>query len=323
MPEEQVHDPAEQQVQEPASAQSLPSNLGLKVAAILLVVAAGISSTYAWLEHRSVQQQAASHDELKASLSQARSQIDGLTAKLNALNTVPALAPTEAPASATASPTPESARPRAVKHASQKRQRVQATEDPRWKQVEAELAEHQKQINEHQKEIQSTQESVQNTRTELEGSLKSTRDELSGSIAKTHDELVALEKKGERNYYEFDLLKSKHFQMAGPIGISLRKANTKRDYCDLEMIVNDNQLAKKHVNLYEPVLFYPEGYSQPLELVINQIGKNAVHGYVSEPKYKPAELATNRGQPAQSASSSQGETSKTAVNLQRRAKPQQ
>ena len=34
--------------------------------------------------------------------------------------------------------------------------------------------------------------------------LVSTRTELQGSIAKTHDEIVVLQRKGERNYYEFD-----------------------------------------------------------------------------------------------------------------------
>ena len=102
---------------------------------------------------------------------------------------------------------------------------------------------------------------------------------------------MALEKKGERHYSEFSLQKSKQFQKAGPISISLRKSNTKHEYCDLVMMVNDSEVSKKHVDLYEPVLFYPEGFSQPLEVVINSIGKDAARGYISEPKYKSSELA--------------------------------
>jgi len=48
--------------------------------------------------------------------------------------------------------------------------------------------------------------------------LVSTRTELQGSIAKTHDEIVVLQRKGERNYYEFDIDKSKQFSHTGPVG---------------------------------------------------------------------------------------------------------
>jgi hypothetical protein len=70
----------------------------------------------------------------------------------------------------------------------------------------------------------------------------------------------------------------------------LRKANTKHEYADLELMVDDFKVSKKHVNIYEPVVFYSADRKAPVELVINSIGKNHIHGYVSEPKYKGAEL---------------------------------
>jgi hypothetical protein len=70
------------------------------------------------------------------------------------------------------------------------------------------------------------------------------------------------------------------------VGISLRKTNSKHEYCDLEMLVNDQELSRKHINLYEAVMLYPEGYPQAIELVINHIDKDSIHGYVSEPKYR-------------------------------------
>ena len=57
------------------------------------------------------------------------------------------------------------------------------------------------------------------------------------------------------------------------------------------MLVDDREITRKHVNLYESITFYPEGYPQPLELVINRIDKDSVHGYVSEPKYRSTEQA--------------------------------
>jgi len=59
-------------------------------------------------------------------------------------------------------------------------------------------------------------------------------------------------KKGERSYYKFDLDKSGHFQRDGPVGVLLRKANTKHEYADLEMLVDDFAVSKKHVNIITP-----------------------------------------------------------------------
>src|SRR6266704_3199669 len=143
------------------------------------------------------------------------------------------------------------------------------------------------------KEMKDTQDQVAKNRTDLEGNLSSTRDELNGSIAKTHDELVVLQKRGERNYFEFDLAKSKQFQRFGPLTLSLRRAYAKHMNYDMSMVVDDNQLSKKRVNLYEPIWIHTENESQPVQVVVNKISKNFVHGYISAPKYKPSDLAAS------------------------------
>ena len=101
---------------------------------------------------------------------------------------------------------------------------------------------------------------------------------------------MALARKGERNYYEFDLNQSKQFTREGPISVSLRKANAKHVYADLELRVDDAQLTKKHVNMFEPVMLYASESKQPVELVINQVGKDRIHGYISTAKYKASDL---------------------------------
>src|SRR5260370_14938734 len=155
-------------------------------------------------------------------------------------------------------------------------------------------------LEEQQKQLKDTQDAVAKNRADLEGNLNSTRDELNGSIAKTHEELVALAKRGERSYFEFDLAKSKQFQRVGPLTLSLRKADTKHRSYDLQMVVDDNSLTKKNVNLYEPIWIHTENGSQPVQVVVNRVEKNFVHGYVSAPKYKPSELAvsSSAGTPA-------------------------
>ena len=75
------------------------------------------------------------------------------------------------------------------------------------------------------RQLKETQDLVAKNQRELDWSLNATRDELNGSIAKTHEELVALAKRGERTYFEFDLAKSKEFQRFGPLPLSLRKAD--------------------------------------------------------------------------------------------------
>jgi len=223
-------------------------------------------------------------------LKDTRAQVSALTAKLDEL------VKSQQPEMPAAQAAPEDDPPvivRSIKPApataSAKHGRAVVTHskqrtDPHWKKVQAQLDAQGKQIDEQGKQLESTRQEIASTRTDLEG-----------SIARTHDDVVVLQKKGERNYFEFDLDKSKNFHPTGPVGISLRKANTKQGYADLKLMVDDQELSKKHLNLYEPVVFYPSEERQPVELVINSITKNHVHGYISSPKYKASELAGGSG----------------------------
>jgi len=162
----------------------------------------------------------------------------------------------------------------------------------------------QTQLTAQQRRLKETQDLVAKNHKELEFSLNSTRDELNGSIARTHEELVALARRGERSYFEFDLSKSKEFHRFGPLPLSLRKTDTKHSSFDMAMIVDDNQLMKKKVNLYEPIWIHTENESQPVQVVVNRVTKDFVHGYISAPKYRPSELATTGASTASSVASS-------------------
>ena len=78
----------------------------------------------------------------------------------------------------------------------------------------------------------------------------------------------------------------------GPFSLRLKKANDKHQYADMELIVDDRNLSQKHINLYQPVMFYTPDSPQPVEVVINNISKDHVHGYVSAPKYRQSELTS-------------------------------
>ena len=217
--------------------------------------------------------------------------MQAMTEKLNALTPAPASAPATAVAPLP-EPEPVASKPAPVKPA---KKRVVAeskrADDPRWGQIQMKLEDQEKQIAGTREQIAGTREQLDKTREDMDSKLGSTRDELNGSIAKTHDEVVALQKLGQRNYFEFQLDKSKQFQRVGPISLSLRKADLKKKSYDLMMMVDDQQLQKKNVNLYEPLRVSPAERGQPIELVVIGIHKDQIKGYISEPKYKLSELA--------------------------------
>lgn len=164
-----------------------------------------------------------------------------------------------------------------------------ARRDPRVDQLQSKLAG-------QEKELASTRNQLDETRRELEARLGSSHDELSGSIARTHDELQELKLRGERNFYEFDLTKNKGFTRVGPLGLSLRKADTKRKSYQVKLRLDDQELEKKNVNLFEPILLSAPDSSQPLQLVVNDISKDRIRGYVSELKVKQPAVAQSRSQ---------------------------
>jgi len=49
-------------------------------------------------------------------------------------------------------------------------------------------------------------------------------------------------------------------------------------------------MQKKSINLFEPIWINMDDRPQPVQLVVNQISKDQIQGYISEPKYKKSEL---------------------------------
>jgi len=272
-----------QEVSPPAPAH----NRCLLVAVLFFLATTVGSAIYLVDQRREARRLTATYDQMSVARNQAQSQLEEMTAKLRTLSAPPATpeaqaVPPETAPQAVAKTTPKARRQRAGR-ATEKRA---PAEDSRWKQMQAELAAHQKQID-------TTRQDIDRARVDMEGRLTSTRDDLNQSIARNHKELVALVKRGEKNYFEFDVVKSKRFSRVGPLSLSLRKAHTKRQYCDLKLIVDDVEIEKKHVNLHEPFLLYPADYSYPLEVVINHIAKSQARGYVSVPKYRQSQLAVS------------------------------
>ncbi len=245
----------------------------LIVAVVAMLVVAGLAIGYGYRQQTMVGHLTAQESMANATISEMQGQLNTVTAKLNDVTAAQQAAAEAQAKEAAARANGKTAGGKGTPTASKRLKEIQAK------------------IDDQQKQLKETQDQVAKNRADLEGSLSSTKDELNGSIARTHEELVTLAKRGERSYFEFDLTKSKQFQRVGPLTLSLRKADTKRKSYDLQMIVDDNRLTKKNVNLYEPIWIHTENESQPVQVVVNRVDKNLVHGYVSAPKYKPSELA--------------------------------
>ena len=271
----------------------------LVILSVVLFGAAIFAGAYAIQQNSAVADLKQQNIAASTTTQQLKGQIDALTTKIAQMTTPPAAPAADQATNATA----PNGKPVA--------KRTSGVPDRRMKQMQAQLADEQKQLKQ-------TQADLETAKSDLEGKLGSTRDELNGSIARTHDELVSLEKRGERQYYEFDLGKSKQFQREGPIQVSLRKADAKHQSYDLMMLVDDHQLSKKKVDLYEPIWLHQGDMPQPVQVVVNKIDKDHIHGYVSAPRYKESELSANAAQQTGNAgtnsSSSPTSTSPTNTN---------
>ena len=118
--------------------------------------------------------------------------------------------------------------------------------------------------------------------------LKSTQGDLgvqSGLIATNGNELAALKLRGERNYTDIKLGKTKKPVKFADITLMLKNVDPKKNKYTVEVMADDKLTEKKDKNINEPVQFYTaKGGHIPYELVINQVNKNEIVGYLATPK---------------------------------------
>lgn len=244
----------------------------VSLVAALAIAGGGVG--YAVHEHHAASNLAQQNQKVTAQLNATQGQLAATHGKLNVL-----AAKVDNLEAARQKPSPDVYAPGVSRRSAVRRPRVNPY-DARFKKMQSQL--------------DAQGQEIDQTRNDLAGA----RTELTGGIAKNHDQLVVLQRKGEENYFEFDITKNKQYLRAGPLNVRLRKANVKHQYADLMLIVDDRDVTQKHVNLYQPVMFYTPDSPRPVEVVINSITKNHIHGYVSAPKYRQSELnAMANGQP--------------------------
>jgi len=136
-------------------------------------------------------------------------------------------------------------------------------------------------------EVAKTQSDLASTVAQLT-SMRGDLTNTNSVIARNHDELVLLEHKGDRNYYEFTLVKGQR-KPVGTISLELKKADAKKNRFTLNVLADDKTYEKKDRNVNEPLQFYAGKQPMLYEVVVNAVsGKNTITGYLSVPKNAPA-----------------------------------
>src|SRR6266851_2201876 len=135
------------------------------------------------------------------------------------------------------------------------------------------------------KDIEATKSDLEATKGKLERSLGD-MNVMSGLIAHNRDDLEDLRRRGDRNYYEFTLQRSKTAQRVGPVQMSLNKTDPKKAKYTLTVVADDKTIDKKYKTSGEPVQFYVKGSARmaPYEIVVFDVGKNQITGYLATPK---------------------------------------
>jgi multidrug efflux pump subunit AcrA (membrane-fusion protein) len=172
------------------------------------------------------------------------------------------------------------------------------------KAAEARLAEEQKeQISQVNGEVANVKTDVGGVKTDVastKADLAATQSKLqgaigdlgvqSGLIAHTRDDLETLKHKGDRNYFEFTLVRGAKPEPVSTVSLQLRKTDPKRGKFTLNVTADDKTIEKKDRNVAEPIQFYSGRDRMLFELVIWTVDKNKATGYLSTPKNAPVPI---------------------------------
>ena len=190
------------------------------------------------------------------------------------------------------------AKSEAEKFADRKASELEAEQKRQAQQVASQFTEVEKANSTANAKIENVNGEVTNVKTQV-ASTKSELDKTisnlnkvtgdlgvtSGYVATNGKELAALKRLGERNIFEFNLAQSKTPQKVGDITLLLKKTDPKRNKYTLEVYADDKMTEKKDKGINEPIQFYvAKAGRQPYEIVVNEVRKQFVKGYLATPK---------------------------------------
>jgi flagellar basal body-associated protein FliL len=264
---------------------------------LVVVVALAGANLYSYLRMNKMQDQisdlqsssSAQFSTLQAASTEARAaaqqRIEVLQLELEGARKQAALAVGQAKADAQKHATELASRLEAEQHRQQEVFNTQLTAVQTG--AEAKFQSVDKDVDAVRSEVASARTEIQNTIADLQRA-RGDMGVMSGLIATNGKELDALKALGERHYFEFNLAKTKEHQKIGNVAVKLKKADVGRNKFTLELIADDKRVEKKDKTINEPVQFYAFGYQQPLEMVVNEVQKDRIKGYLAVPKIQTA-----------------------------------
>jgi hypothetical protein len=132
-------------------------------------------------------------------------------------------------------------------------------------------------------DISATKKDLETTKSKLTSTIGDLGVQ-SGLIARNQQELEVLKHQGDRNIIDLHLTKSKTPTRVGTIQTRLTKTDPKKSKYTMMVVVDDKEIEKRDKTAMEPVQFYVKGVSRPYEIVVFDVTKDKVNGYLSMPK---------------------------------------
>jgi hypothetical protein len=141
-------------------------------------------------------------------------------------------------------------------------------------------------------DVASTKADLETTKAKLQGTIGDLGVQ-SGLIANTREDLEVLKHKGDRNYYEFTLLRGAKPQPVSTVSLQLKKVDPKKGKFTMNVTADDKTIEKKDRNVAEPIQFYSGRDHLLFELVVWTVDRNKATGYLSTPKNAPVPVTAN------------------------------
>lgn len=141
-------------------------------------------------------------------------------------------------------------------------------------------------------DVDATKADLASTKAQLQSAVG----DLTGQkelIATTRSDLEVLKHKGDRNYYEFTLVRGAKPQAISTVSLQLKKTDSKRGKFTMNVTADDKTIEKKDRNVAEPIQFYSGRDHLLFELVVWNVDKNKATGYLSTPKNAPTPVTAN------------------------------
>ena len=184
---------------------------------------------------------------------------------------------------------------RAVQLQQQQREaesRLEREQKEQFGQVSGEVAGVKTDVGGVKTDVASTKADLETTKAKLQSAVGDLGVQ-SGLIANTRGDLEVLKHKGDRNYYEFTLLKGAKPQPVATVSLQLKKVDSKHGKYTLNVTSDDKTIEKKDRNVAEPIQFYSGREHLLFEVVVWTADKNKATGYLSTPKSAPVPVTAN------------------------------